>query len=103
MITLFIERRFNGTARSESYTGGMISGPLSGTGQPSEATNNRLDNLGRQYADVDTRHVAVDAGGYSEHQEEWSLDPQGNLLIMVTDRAAGTQPTTRRLTYLSQH
>jgi hypothetical protein len=36
---------------------------------------------------------------YSEHDEVWSLDAQGTLVMTVTDRRSGTEPRTAQLTY----
>ena len=102
VIMVSVERQFNGYSKSESYTVGMISGFVSGTlsdeGQQTRASSTWDGNT----LVIDTRS-SVGAGGYSEHREEWSLDAQGNLLLTITDRAAGIEPMTHRLIYRRQH
>ena len=40
-----------------------------------------------------------ESGPYTEHEERWSFDPGGNLLIMITDRLSGSQAASAVLTY----
>lgn len=38
----------------------------------------------------------------TERTEAWSLDPMGMLVITVTERSSGVEPTTTRLVYRKQ-
>jgi len=102
VIRLSVERSFDGNAitRSESFTVGMIGsilgGTLSGQRQQTRVSTTWSGNT----LVIDSTTSAVDGSSYSEHQEEWSLDAEGNLLLTTTDPASGTdEPMTRRCVY----
>ncbi|SRR5690349_15896297 len=109
LITLAVDRRVNGSVRSELYTMGTIGGTIggvvgnTGTGLHGHSQQTRFstgwdrDRLVIQITN-NSGHPA-DAGDESEHKEVWSLDAQGALLVSITDSAAGTVPTTTTLMY----
>jgi hypothetical protein len=98
-----IERQFQTGVRSESYTIGIVGGT---TGRSAGANI----SVTTQYAvkwDGDRLVIETvrysgptrESGPYSEHDEVWSLDAQGTLLMTVTDRGSRTGPRTTQLTY----
>jgi hypothetical protein len=109
LITLAVDRRVNGSVRSELYTIGTIGGTVggvvgnTGTGLRGQSRETRFstgwdgDRLVIQIT-TDSGHVA-DAEGEPEHKEVWSLDAQGALLLIITDRASGMGLTTTTLLY----
>ena len=111
LITLSVERRFNGAVHSEVHTIGTIGGIVgevagnagTGFGGPSEQTRFSTTWDGDRLV-IEIRYSGrpVDAGAYSEHKEVWSLDIQGALMLTVTDRALGTESTTTNLIYRRQ-
>jgi hypothetical protein len=108
LITLAVERRSNNGVRSEVYTigtvGGIVGGTAAstGTGTASHSPRTRFSTAwDGDTLVIDIRYAGrpVDAGAESEHKEMWSLDPQGALLLITTDRSPGTEPTTTTLMY----
>ena len=55
--------------------------------------------MGGREPDHQNRLGPREFGPYTEHEEVWSLDPSGRLLITITDRSSGSQPTAVRLIY----
>ena len=106
LITLLVERRINGTVHSELYTVGTISGTVGGTvfgGQREQTRFSTTWDGDRLVIEVRYSGRPVDAGAFSEHKEVWSLDvAQGVLLLAVTEKAPGTEPTTTDLIYRRQ-
>ena len=107
--TLTVERRLPSGVRSESYEigtegilgsvapGGEAPGPKRQSPQTRVSVKwngNRLVIETGSYSGT-TR----DAGPYREHDEVWSLEAQGRLLITVTDRGSSLGPSTTDLTY----
>jgi hypothetical protein len=107
LITLAVERRSNNGGRSEVYTigtvGGIVDGAVGnpGTGPGGQRQTRFSTTWDGDKLVIDIRYSGrpVDAGADSEHKEIWSLDPQGALLLITTDRSPGTEPTTINLTY----
>ncbi len=106
---LKIEKRLNGDVRSETYQIGMAGGTVGGislnaNGEPS-APPPRTEHSTKW--DGNTLVIwrssysgpARDSGPYTEHHEVWSLDDQGRLRIVVTDRSSTAAPTELTLTY----
>ena len=106
LVTLLVERRINGTVHSELYTVGTISGTVGGTvfgGQREQTRFSTSWDGDRLVIEVRYSGRPVDAGAFSEHKEVWSLDvAQGVLLLAVTEKAPGTEPTTTDLIYRRQ-
>jgi hypothetical protein len=90
--TLTVERRLPSGVRSESYEIGTEG--ILGSVAPFKWNGNRLVIETGSYSGT-TR----DAGPYREHDEVWSLEAQGRLLITVTDRGSSLGPSTTDLTY----
>lgn len=100
-ITLAVERRSNSGAHSDLYTVGTVGGTVGGSvGLPAVRTDFSISWDGDRLV-IQTRYSGrpVDAGGDSERKEVWSLDAQGSLLLTVTERSPGTEPTTATLIY----
>jgi hypothetical protein len=99
-----IERQFQTGVRSESYQIGIVGGMTSGS------ISANVPGVRTQYAvkwDGDRLVIETgrysgptrESGPYSEHDEVWSLDAQGTLVMTVTDRGSGTETRTTQLTY----
>ena len=108
LITLAVERRLNSGVHSELYTigteGGIVGGVVgnTGTGFSGQSQQTRFSTAwDGDTVVIDIRYSGrpVDVGAESEHKEVWSLDSQGALVLTVTDRNPGTEPTTTNLTY----
>jgi hypothetical protein len=100
-----IERQFQTAVRSESYQIGIESGTISGfaprANVPSVSTRYAVNWDGDRLVIETGKYSGPtrEQGPYSEHDEVWSLDPEGRLLMTVTDRGSGTEPRTTQLTY----
>ena len=108
LITLAVERRLNSGVHSELYTigieGGIVGGVVanSGTGLSGQSQQTRFSTTwdgDKLVIDIRYSGRPVDLGAESEHKEVWSLDPLGALLLAITDRNPGTEPTTTNLIY----
>jgi hypothetical protein len=108
LITLAVERRLNSGVHSELYTiateGGIVGGVVGNTGTQLSGQSQQTGFSTTWDGDklvIDIRYSGrpVAVGAESEHKEVWSLDPQGALLLTITDRYPGTEPTTTNLTY----
>jgi len=107
LITLAVERRSNNGVRSEVYTIGTVGGIVDGAvGNPGTGLGGQRQTRFSTTWDgdklvIDIRYSGrpVDAGAESEHKEIWSLDPQGALLLTITDGNPGTQPAATNLIY----
>jgi len=104
--SITIERHFNGRAVSEKRTIGTVGGTVPGipVGQSSpqgewttESVNWQADHL--VIKTTRSPQPPDQPGPHSEHEEVWSLDSHGRLLITITDRASGSGATTARLVY----
>jgi|SRR3954449_7918332 len=95
---LVVERHYSNRVESDSYDIGIVSGTVSGIGERTTVTvtwqGERVVNKTGKYSGP-----PQEPGRYSEHEEVWSLDPDGRLLITITDRSSDSQPVTVRLTY----
>ncbi len=95
---LLVERHYSNRVESDSYDIGIVSGTVSGIGERTIVTvtwqGERLVINTGKYSGPPQK-----PGPYSEHEEVWSLDPGGRLLIAITDRTSDSQPATVRLTY----
>jgi hypothetical protein len=115
--TLTVERRFSDGVRSASYEIGMTGGtvrrpsitePTNGQGCTSTAEPTRT--VWRVTWDADRLVIQTasyscptpDVGPYTEHDETWSLDSEGRLLITVTDGGSSRSKTTSDLIYRRQ-
>ena len=95
---LIVERHYSNRVESDSYDIGIVSGTVSGT---AERTIVRVTWQGERLVMKTGTYSSPpqEPGPYSEHEEVWSLDPDGRLLITITDRSSDSQPVTVRLTY----
>jgi hypothetical protein len=99
-----IERLFQTGARSESYQIGIVGGVTGGSAGanfPGVRTQYRVKWDGDRLVIETGRYSGPtrESGPYSEHDEVWSLEAQGTLVMTVTDRGSGTEPRTTQLTY----
>jgi hypothetical protein len=99
-----IERQFDTGAVTESYKIGLISGTMSGTGTTSpqnERTVLAVKWQGDDLTIITGRYSGPpeQAGPYTEHQEIWSLDPNGRLSIRTTDESSGAAVARATLVY----
>ena len=102
---LAIERQFQNGMRSESYqigiVGGIVGGLPAGASVSSWSTRYAVRWDGARLV-IDTGRYSgptQESGPYSEHDEVWSLDESGRLVMAVTDRESGSAPRTTELTY----
>jgi hypothetical protein len=95
---LLVERHYSNRVESDSYDIGIVSGTVSGTGERTIVT---VTWQGERLAIKTGKYSGPpqEPGPSSEHEEVWSLDRGGRLLITITDRTSGAQSTTVRLTY----
>jgi hypothetical protein len=100
-----IERQFQNGMRSERYqigiVGGMAGGLAAGAGVQSWTTRYAVKWDSERLVIETGRYSGPtrESGPYSEHDEVWSLDASGRLVITVTDRDSGSSPRTIVLTY----
>ena len=102
-----VERHFrNGVVASESYKIGTIGGTVSGTATPAsspgreERTTVGVTWEGKSLIIRTGKYPH--ASPYMEHEEVWSIDPGGRLLITITDRSSGSRAATVTLIYRRQ-
>jgi hypothetical protein len=103
---LAVERRSKRGIKSESYQIGSIGGTVSGLPSGSSAPGEERTTVAVKW---DGDRLIIQTGRYSgppeqtrsstEHEEVWSLDRKGRLLITVTDRGSHIKPTTVQLVY----
>ncbi len=97
---LKIERRSNGTVQSESHTIGISGGMVGGMAfSPGTRSENHYSAHWDGKALVIERGFSAGPDYFSEHKEVWSLDPQGNLSLTVTDRSSDAESKTTNLVY----
>jgi hypothetical protein len=100
-----IERQFQGGVRSETYRIGVIEGTVGGVAAgvsvPSWQTRFAVKWDGDRLVIETGRYFGSprEKGPYSEHGEVWDLDPQGRLVMTITDRDSTTESRTIELTY----
>ncbi len=107
---LVVVRQFKSGARSESYQIGIEGGVVGGVDRTGRGSGPN-GQVPRTYFAVRWagNSLVIDTGSYSgatkesgpytEHTEVWQLDARGRLVMTVTDRRSGVEPTTRTLTY----
>jgi hypothetical protein len=99
-----IERQFQDGVRSESYeigVAGIAGGLAAGASVPSWSTRYAVRWDGDRLVIETGRYSGPtrESGPYSEHDEVWSLDASGRLVMAVNDRSSGSAPRTTELTY----
>jgi hypothetical protein len=105
VTVLTVERRSKGDVRIATYKIGLAWGRTSGITEDGQGpiTRTRLSATwdgDRLVIETGTYWGATrESGPYSEHDEIWSLDAQGRLVMIVTDRGSGTELRTTQLTY----
>jgi hypothetical protein len=106
--SLKIERHLKGGVRSETYQIGLVGGVVGGIS---------LNAKGEHVAPSQTRHSTTwngnklviatasysgltrESGPYTEREEVWSLDDEGRLVIVVTERSSTAARPTLTLMY----
>jgi hypothetical protein len=107
---LGVVRRSKGDiVSSENYKIGVIGGTVSGVPAGSSAPREERTTLAVKW---DGDRLIIQTGryrgppqqtsSYTEHEEVWSLEQKGRLLITVTDRGSNIKPTTVQLVYRRQ-
>jgi len=97
---LVVERHFKHGVESDSYKIGLVGGTMSGVGETRVAvTWDRASLIIRTGTYSGPVH---EHGPYTEHEEVWSFDPVGRLVIAISDRPSGSKPTSIRLIYRRQ-
>jgi hypothetical protein len=106
---LGVQWHFKMGVESENYKIGVIGGTVAGipTGRSSpqgEWTTVAVTWAGTSLTIRTGKYSGPphERGPYTEHEEVWSFDPGGRLLITITDRSSSSQPTTGRLIYRRQ-
>ena len=106
---LGVQWHFKRGVESENYKIGLIGGTVAGipTGRSSPQGEWTTVAVTWQGASLIIRTGKYsgpphERGPYTEHEEVWSLDPGGTLLITITNRSSGSQPATIRLIYRRQ-
>ena len=96
--SLKIVRQFKDHARTDTFRIGIKSGTVGGTGSSGEVSaswNHETLRISiENYVTQEAQQLLV-----SGHEEEWSLDKDGRLLIKMIDREAGTEPRVVNLAY----
>jgi len=107
---LTVERRSKSGVRSERYEIGVMGGTVPGLGErdsrPPVGPEMRWTRESVLW-DGDTLAIkngrysgpTVESGPYAEHEERWSLNARGLLLMIITDQRSGTDLRTTRRTY----
>jgi len=110
LITLAVERHSSGGVHSDLYTIGLIGGTVSGvsgntvgTGLGGRAQTRFSTTWDGDRLVIENSYLGRpgDAVSSSAHKEV-SLDAQGTLSLVVTDRSTGTEPITTNLIYRRQ-
>jgi hypothetical protein len=93
---------FNAGIMSDSYRIGLIHGTVSGLLPGSVERTTVAVKWEGDHLIIRTGKYSgppQESGPYTEHEEMWSLDRKGRLLIAVTDRGSNITPTTVQLVY----
>jgi hypothetical protein len=109
-LELAVARQFENEVRSDTYfigTGGVTGGFVAGNGRPAQTstrTETRLQWRGDRLLIETGRYAGPtrDSGPYTEHNEEWWLDDQGKLRMIVVDRRSDSEAETHTLAYRRQ-
>ena len=103
---LTVERQFKSGVVSESYKIGMSSGTVGGVSgeRPSPQRDRTTVTVTWKGASLIIKTGMYsgppqEPDPYTEHEEVWSFDQSGRLLITITDRSSRSQPATVMLTY----
>jgi hypothetical protein len=99
---LAVERRSRRGIMSESYRIGLIGGTVSAIPPASEERTTVAVKWEGDHLIIRTGKYSgppQESGPYTEHEEVWSLDRKGSLLITVTDRGSNIKPTTVQFVY----
>jgi hypothetical protein len=97
-----IERRYTRGVMSDKYRIGLIRGTVSGAPPGSEVRTTVAVKWEGEHLVIRTGKYSgppQESGPYTEHEEVWSLDRKGRLLITVTDHGSNIKPTTVQLVY----
>jgi hypothetical protein len=110
MRSLIVERQYATDVQRDTYkvgvSGGGVSGGIVG-GSGSVSAGATLETRFSVTWDYDRLVILTsrDSGptresmSHTEHNETWSLDARGQLVILATDRAPSSSPVTTVLTY----
>jgi hypothetical protein len=105
-LELTVERHFTSGTKTERYYIGTVGGTVGGIadrrGSAPSRFSVRWDGDRLRIETGSYSGPTRDSGPFTEHDEVWSLDEQGRLLISVVDRRSGGEPATRTLTYRRQ-
>jgi hypothetical protein len=103
VTVMTVERRLENGVRSDTYRIGLSGGLVGGTAADGRGTATRFSvTWDGDKLVIETGSYSGptrESGPYSEHNEVWSLDSQGRLVITVTDRGTATELRTNQLTY----
>jgi hypothetical protein len=98
-LQLTIERAFDNRSTMETFQIGVDGGTV-GSGSVRTSVSVRWEE--NRLAISTASYSGSGAGSErptSEHKEVWEVDPDGMLIITVTDREAGRDPISNALTY----
>ncbi len=88
-LQLIVERVLTDHSTTDTYQIGVESGTIGGDGSRTHSSVRWEEN----------RIVMATSTSMSEHKEIWALDPNGLLIIAVTDDEAGREQRSNTLTY----
>jgi hypothetical protein len=103
---LTVDRHFKSGVESESYKIGIVGGTVGGVARGAASPQGEWTTVGVVW---EGESLIIRTGTYpgppresapsTEHEEAWSFDPSGRLLITITDRSSGSQAATVTLVY----
>jgi hypothetical protein len=107
---LTVERHFRTGVVSENYKIGMSGGSVSGTATAAQSPRREERTTVAVKWEAESLIIRTgrysgpphESGPYTEHEEVWSIDQSGRLLITITDRSSGSQPAAVTLIYRRQ-
>jgi hypothetical protein len=103
VTVMTVERRSEIGVHSDTYRIGLSGGMVGGLAADGRGTATRFSvTWDGDKLVIETGSYSGptrESGPYSEHNEVWSLDSQGRLVITVTDRGTATELRTSQLTY----
>jgi hypothetical protein len=97
-LDLIVERTFVGRTTTDTHQIGVQGGFVWGAGFQTRFSVTREDNR-LVMATASYSGSGSESRPTSEHNEVWELDPDGMLIISVTDTETGREPKSTRLTY----